>query len=272
LVALFAGVDIGSTTAKAVVIDEGSAIRSWLLPTGAKPTEAGENALKATLRDLGSDMKDVRYVVATGYGRVLAPFANETVTEITCHALGARQIMPRTRTVIDLGGQDAKAISLDESGRVIDFVINDKCAAGTGRFLEFAAKLVLDVPLEEMGALSLKSTTPVKITSTCTVFAQTEIVSLLASGAKKEDILAGLHRAIAKRVGALAKHVGVRPVVLMTGGVSKNIGVRKALGEELGVEVVTPETMDPQLVGALGASLIARNHSLGIELRPGIMR
>ena len=260
--ALFAGVDIGSTTAKAVIIDEKGAIRSCLLPTGARPTEAGENALKAALDDQGDDANSIRYVVATGYGRVLAPFANETVTEITCHALGAHHAVPGTRTVIDLGGQDSKAISLDDNGRVIDFVINDKCAAGTGRFLEFAAKLVLDVPLEEMGALSLKATAPVKITSTCTVFAQTEIVSLLAYGAKKEDVLAGLHKSIAKRVGALAKHVGVRPVVLMTGGVSKNIGVRRALEDELGIEVVIPEKMDPQLVGALGASLIAKNRAL----------
>lgn len=262
LVARFAGVDIGSTTAKAVVMDEEGSIKCCILPIGARSVEAGEKALKAALDDPNNNTNDVRYVVATGYGRVLAPFANETVTEITCHALGAWHVMPATRTVVDLGGQDAKAISLDQNGKVIDFVINDKCAAGTGRFLEFAAKLVLDVPLEEMGALSLTATAPVKISSTCTVFAQTEIVSLLAYGAKKEDILAGLHRGIAKRVGALAKHVGVKPIVLMTGGVSKNIGVRKALEEELGIKVVVPESMDPQLIGALGASLIARNHAL----------
>jgi len=261
-VAQFAGVDIGSTTAKAVVMNEEGSIRSCIQPIGAKPAEAGENVLKAALGFPANNMGDVRYVVATGYGRVLAPFANETVTEITCHALGARRVIPDTRTVVDLGGQDAKAISLDQNGKVVDFVINDKCAAGTGRFLEFAAKLVLDVPLDEMGALSLTATAPVKISSTCTVFAQTEIVSLLASGAKKEDILAGLHRSIAKRVGTLAKHVGVRPIVLLTGGVSKNIGVRKALEEELGIEVVVPKSIDPQLIGALGASLIAKNRAL----------
>ncbi len=151
LVAYFAGVDIGSTTAKAVVIDEDGRIRGRVLPIGAKPSEAGESALRAALEDPSGEKENLKYVVATGYGRVLAPFANETVTEITCHTLGARHVMPGTRTVVGIGGQETKAISLDENGKVIDFVINDKCAAGTGRFLEFAAKLVLDVPLDEMG-------------------------------------------------------------------------------------------------------------------------
>ena len=260
---LFAGVDIGSTTAKAVVVSGDMILGSDIRPTGTNPTKAGEASLGAVLNQVERDAKGLQFTIATGYGRVLAPFANETVTEITCHAPGARHVEPHVRTIVDFGGQDVKAISLDDNGQISDFVINDKCAAGTGRFLEFTSKLVLEVPLEEMGPLSLKASKPVKISSTCTVFAQTEIISLLASGERKEDILAGLHKAIAVRAGNLAKHVGARPVILMTGGVAKNIGVKKALEEELKEGVVVPTEIDPQLIGALGAALIARSRADG---------
>ncbi|MBA7478114.1 2-hydroxyisocaproyl-CoA dehydratase activator [subsurface metagenome] len=199
----------------------------------------------------------LKYIIVTGYGRVSAPFADRTVTEITCHGRGARFISPEIRTVIDIGGQDAKVISLGESGRVIEFVMNDKCASGTGRFLESAAQLVLYVPLEELGRLSSMATNVCKISSTCTVFAQTEIVSLLAAGESKENIIAGLHYAIASRVGSMVNRVGVRPVIMMSGGVAKNMGVREALERELKTEIMVPTTIDPQLVGALGAALIA---------------
>jgi predicted CoA-substrate-specific enzyme activase len=258
---LFAGVDIGSTTAKTVVVSGDTILGSDIRPTGTNPTKAGEASLRAALSQVGRNEEKLRFTVATGYGRVLAPFANETVTEITCHARGARHVEPQVRTIVDFGGQDVKAISLDDNGQISDFVINDKCAAGTGRFLEFTSKLVLEVPLEEMGPLSLKASKPVKISSACTVFAQTEIISLLASGERKEDILAGLHRAIALRAGSLAKHVGARPVIMMTGGVSKNIGVKKALEEELKERIVVPAEIDPQLIGALGAALIARSRA-----------
>lgn len=258
---LVAGVDIGSTTAKAVVLCDGKTVSSPILPTGKNPTLAGENALRNALEKADCNLKEVNWIVATGYGRVSAPFANETVTEITCHARGAYQMSPDIRTVIDIGGQDSKVISLGEGGRVIDFVINDKCAAGTGRFLEFTANYVFGVSIEELGALSLAATSPSKISSTCTVFAQAEIVSLLASGASQENITAGLHKSIAQRVGSMAKQIGVRPIVMMTGGVSKNIGVRKALKEELNTELIIPDTIDPQLIGALGATLIASKHA-----------
>lgn len=252
-----AGVDIGSTTAKCAIIADGTIIFGSILPTGANPTKAGEQALQQTLLQLNSSV-DKKYIVATGYGRVTAPFANETVTEISCHGRGAHYLEPSTRTVIDIGGQDSKAIALSDDGRVADFVLNDKCAAGTGRFLEFASRLVLEVQLEDLGALSTKATTPAKISSTCTVFALTEIVSLLAEGASKENIVAGLHSAISQRVAAMVRKVGVRPAVMLTGGVAKNVGLRAALAKELGVGVNPPSKADPQLVGALGAAIVAK--------------
>ena len=254
---LVAGVDIGSTTAKAVIISNGEVIGGPILPTGTAPALAGKKALEMALKDSHYLASDLKYTVVTGYGRVSAPFADKTVTEITCHGRGAHFISLDIRTVVDIGGQDAKVVSLGEDGRVIDFTMNDKCASGTGRFLESAAQLVLNVPLEELGKLSSLATAACRISSSCTVFAQTEIISLLAAGESKENIIAGLHTAIASRVSNLAKRIGVRPVVIMSGGVAKNCGVIEALKEELGTDIVVPTTIDPQLVGALGAALVA---------------
>jgi predicted CoA-substrate-specific enzyme activase len=254
---LVAGVDIGSTTAKALILKDGEIIGGLIGPTGTNPALAGKKILDKVVDDAQHKISDVKYIIATGYGRVSAPFADKTVTEITCHGRGARHISPEIRTVIDIGGQDAKVVSLGEDGRVIDFVMNEKCASGTGRFLESAAQLVLHVPLEDLGELSLKATNTCKISSTCTVFAQTELVSLLASGESKENVIAGLHSSIANRVISMAKRVGVKPIVIMTGGVAKNIGVKKALEIDLNTEVIIPSDIDPQLVGALGAALIA---------------
>lgn len=182
---LVAGVDIGSTTAKAVVISNGEILCGTTLPTGTDPALAGKNALETALNGAHHSAFDLKYTIATGYGRVSASFADKIITEITCHGRGALFISPEIRTVIDIGGQDAKVISLGNDGRAIDFVMNDKCASGTGRFLESAAQLVLHVPLEELGQLSSMATNIFKISSTCTVFAQTEIVSLLAAGKAK---------------------------------------------------------------------------------------
>ncbi len=254
---IVAGVDIGSTTAKALLLKDGEIIGGLIGPTGTNPALAGKHILDSVVTSTDHLASEVKYIVATGYGRVSAPFANKTITEITCHGRGAHHISPQIRTVVDIGGQDAKVVSLGEDGRVIDFVMNDKCAAGTGRFLESAAQLVLHVPLEELGELSSKATDISKISSTCTVFAQTEIVSLLAFGESKENVIAGLHSSIANRVIAMAKRVGVRPMIMMTGGVAKNTGVKTALERELNTEIVVPSDIDPQLVGALGAALIA---------------
>jgi predicted CoA-substrate-specific enzyme activase len=257
---LVAGIDIGSTTAKAVVLDENNRMWTAMIPTGTRPPQAGKQVFQMALEQSLHPPGDVGYIVATGYGRVTADFANRTITEIACHGRGANFIEPAARTIIDIGGQDAKIISLGEMGKVIDFLINDKCASGTGRFLESASQLVLHVPLEELGRLSAQATTKATISSTCTVFAQTELISLLAAGNSVESIVAGLHAAIASKVGSMAKRLGVRPQVMMTGGVAKNEGVVQALRDELGLNIVVPAIVDPQLVGALGAALLAREN------------
>ncbi len=253
---LTGGVDIGSTTAKAVILKNGQYLTGCFDVTGTSPAAAGQTMLEKAAVDAGYSVSDLGYIVATGYGRVSASYADKTITEITCHGKGAHFVSDQIKTVIDIGGQDAKVISIDDTGKVIDFVINDKCASGTGRFLESAAQLVLHVDLKDLGTLSADSTAICKISSMCTVFAQTEIISLLASGESKENIIAGLHASIASRVGNMANRLGVKPQLMMTGGVAKNSGVRFALAKELSCDVITPDGMDPQLVGALGAALI----------------
>jgi predicted CoA-substrate-specific enzyme activase len=255
---LVAGVDIGSTTAKAVVLDERDETWRAIIPTGSRPSESGRQVLQMALEKSGHAPSDVAFTVATGYGRVTADFANKTVTEIACHGRGAHFVDPAIRTIIDIGGQDAKSISLGEGGKVTDFLINDKCASGTGRFLESASQLVLHVPLEDLGRLSSEAKSKATISSTCTVFAQTELISLLAAGESLESIVAGLHASIASKVGSMARRLGVKPTVIMTGGVAKNIGVVSAIKQELNAEVVVPTMIDPQLIGALGAALFAR--------------
>ena len=255
---LAVGVDIGSTTAKAVVLNQHEEMWTALIPAGMSPPLAGKEVFKMALDKSQHSAEDVALIIATGYGRVSADFAHKTVTEISCHGRGANYLNPATRTIIDIGGQDAKAISLDEQGKVIDFMINDKCASGTGRFLESAAQLVLRVRLEDLAGLSAKATDCPTISSTCTVFAQTEIVSLLATGVSVENVVAGLHKSIASKVASMVKRVGIRPLVMMTGGVAKNGGVVAAFKKELNTDVTVPANLDPQLVGALGAALIAR--------------
>jgi len=255
---IIVGVDIGSTTAKAVVLNESATVWSAIIPSGNSPPSAGKEVFALAVENSRHTMEEVSCVIATGYGRVSAEFANKTVTEISCHARGANYLNPATRTIIDIGGQDSKAISLDEHGKVIDFMINDKCASGTGRFLETAAELVLRVKLQDLGALSAKATDTPNISSACTVFAQTEMVSLLATGVSVENLIAGLHRAIAIKVSGMVKRIGIKPTVMMTGGVAKNSGVIAAFRKELNIDVVVPTNIDPQLVGALGAALIAQ--------------
>ncbi len=252
---MFAGVDIGSNTTKACVVDESGEILAYsLVKTGAFVREAGKRALDECLRKLGRPK--LEYIVATGYGRNLAAedFADEKVTEITCHAVGARKIFPDCRTVIDVGGQDSKAIAIDDSGRVVNFAMNDKCSAGTGKFLEVMAD-TLGLTLEELSAICFESESYVEITSVCTVFAESEVISLLSEGKDVRDIVTGVCKAISRRIAGIVKQVGVREKVVMTGGVAKNLGVVKALEEELNVKIYLPE--NPQIVGAYGAALIA---------------
>jgi predicted CoA-substrate-specific enzyme activase len=251
----FAGVDLGSLTAKAVVIEDGKITCHVVIPAGYKSAETAENVMGQCLGSAGLALPDVAYVVSTGYGRVNVPFAQKQITEITCHAKGANFIWPAARTVIDIGGQDSKAMSIDETGRVRDFVMNEKCAAGTGRFLEVMAH-ALEVDLDDFGKLSISSSDPAKISSMCTVFAESEVISNIARGLPKQDIIAGIHDAITSRVASMARRVPITDDVVLTGGVSKNVGVVHALTKNLGHEIHVSELS--QLAGALGAALLAR--------------
>lgn len=255
-----AGVDIGSLTAKAVILDDGRVLGSSLVPTGHNSRASGRRAFDLALELAGLGERELECVVATGYGRLSADFAEQKVTEITCHARGVHFTIPDARTVIDLGGQDSKAIAINADGRVLDFVMNDKCSAGTGRFLEVMAH-ALEVELDELGPLSLESDDPAAISSVCTVFAESEVVSRVAEGASKIDIIAGIHQAIASRVYAMAARIPVERMMIMTGGVARNPGVVRALEKKFGSEITVPDA--PQHTGALGAALIAGDRSGG---------
>ena len=256
---LFAGIDIGSLSTDAVLLDRNGEIAgSAIVATGASTKKACEEAFARALAEAGAAPSAVVFTVSTGYGREMAVSADLSITEITCHARGARFLFPEARTVLDIGGQDSKIIRLNPDGRVSDFAMNDKCAAGTGRFLEVMAR-TLEIDLEEMGPRSLLSRKTVPVSSMCTVFAESEVISLIASGTPPEAIARGIHLAIADRISALAERVGLIVPAVMTGGVAKNPGARKALEGKFGFPLLVPE--DPQLAGALGAALIAREKS-----------
>lgn len=249
------GIDSGSTSTNAVVLNEKKEIVAYeVLRTGAKSNESAERILEAVLQKAGITRDDVRSIVSTGYGRVSIPFADENVTEISCHGRGAHFLNPNVRTILDIGGQDSKAIRLNERGDVVDFVMNDKCAAGTGRFLEAMAR-TLELPIEELGPVSLQAKEDVEISSMCTVFAESEVISLIALNKETADIAAGVHRAIARKASGLLRKVGVTPEIMMTGGVAKNPGVVAELESLLRVKLFLPE--EPEIVGALGAALFA---------------
>lgn len=253
---IYAGVDVGSLAAKSVIIQGKKIIGFGLIPSGLHSEESGLNALAAAIKNAGIERSDIHAIVSTGYGRVSATYADKTVTEITCHAKGTNFLYPNARTIIDMGGQDCKAIRVSQDGAVADFAMNDKCAAGTGRFLEVMAG-VFKVPLTELGDLALKASDHVPMSSTCTVFVESETISLVARGEKPENILAGIHYAIAHRVAGLFSRVGIESDVFFSGGVAKNKGMRKALEEVMKVKIIEP-TFDPQLTGALGAAALAQ--------------
>src|SRR5512142_406085 len=237
-----AGVDVGSTQTKAIVLTEDRKIVGrCLINTGAYVSQAAERAFKAAAENAGIKPEEVAYVVGTGYGRYKVNFGNAQITEISCHARGAKFLFPKTQTVIDMGGQDAKGIHVGPDGDVKDFVMNDKCAAGTGRFLASAAE-ALGMGLGDIGEISLKAKNPVHLTTVCTVFVESDIMSYLAQGKKTEDILGGVHSAIAARTISLIRRVGIEPEVTFTGGVSKNLGMVRALEEKLGMKLnVSPD-------------------------------
>lgn len=249
--------DIGSLTTKSVIVSDGAILGTSIIPTGIYPEKSGMEALEKAMKTSGTTEDKPAYTVATGYGRISAPYADETVTEITCHAKGAFSVNPATRTIVDMGGQDCKVIRIDKSGNVTDFIMNDKCAAGTGRFLEVIAS-VFKVSLEDLGPMALHAEDIVPISSTCTVFAESEVVSLLARGEKPENILRGVHHAIAHRVTGMTVRVGVEGAILFSGGVAKNEGMKVALEEAFHKPVIIP-SFDPQIIGALGAARLAAN-------------
>ncbi len=253
-----AGVDVGSTQTKAVIIDEERRIAARsLVETGANVVRAAEHAFQEALRAGDLREEEVEYVVGTGYGRYKVTFGNTQVTEISCHGRGAVHMFPRTRTVVDMGGQDTKAIRVSPAGEIVDFCMNDKCAAGTGRFLG-AASAALNIPLGELGPTALRGERPVKITTTCTVFAESEVLSWLGKGKKIEDILLGVHQSIAARSAGLLRRVGVEEEVTFTGGVARNLAMIRTLEERLGVHLNVGE--ESHYMGALGAALFALDH------------
>ena len=253
-----AGVDVGSTQTKAVVLDEdGAIIGRAVIDTGANVVSAAEKAFLLALQAGGVLEEQVGYIVGTGYGRYRVTFGNSQVTEISCHARGAARMFPGSRTVLDMGGQDTKAIRLKADGEVTDFCMNDKCAAGTGRFLE-AAAFALSIALDDLGDTALRAEKPVPISTTCTVFAESEVLSWLGKGKKVEDILMGVHRSIANRSMALLRRVGIVEQVTFTGGVTRNRAMVEVLNQVLGLRMNVGE--QSHFMGAMGAALFALDH------------
>jgi predicted CoA-substrate-specific enzyme activase len=254
------GVDVGSTQTKAIVLsEERKIIGRSLINTGAMVSQAAERAFREAAADAGVSGEGAAYVVGTGYGRYKVTFGNAQITEISCHARGANFLFPKTRTVIDMGGQDAKGIRVGEDGDVKDFVMNDKCAAGTGRFLSNAAETA-GITLDTMGPISLQCKKPVRLSTVCAVFVESDIMSYLAEGKTVPDILGGVHSAIASRTVALVRRVGIEPEITFTGGVSRNIGMVKALEEKLGFPVNVCD--DSHYIGAIGAAIFALERAL----------
>jgi len=252
-----AGCDVGSLSGEAVIMKDDSIIAYEIMRVRPRPEQTAHEAMAKALSKADLTLEDIDYCVSTGYGREKIPFANSSISEISCHGRGAHWANPDIRTVVDIGGQDCKVIRVDKFGYMADFTMNDKCAAGTGRFLEGMAK-VLGVSLDELGPISFDSKSPIGITKTCTVLAQFDVMCLLNDGKDRSDIAAGIGRAMAERISKMAKRVGVRKEVTITGGVAKNSAVVSSLKDVLGVEILELNGLDPQIVGALGAALFAK--------------
>ncbi len=259
---IVAGIDIGSRAAKGVILKDGRILTCFIGDTGPESVKTSEMVMAEMLKKTGLSLKDIDYVVATGYGRVLVPFANENVSEISAHARGVNYYFPSVRTILDMGGQDCKAISIDGKGQVTNFVMNDKCAGGTGRFLEMIAE-VLNLPLTRIGDVSLESKSAISFNTICAVFAKTDAINNLRKGVAKSDILAGLHEAIATRCLNLLKRVSIQKDFSISGGISKNKGMVAKIKEKVGMEPLLSE--DPQIIGALGAAIFATERLKGVE-------
>ena len=260
-----AGVDVGSVSTQAVVMVEGRLLAYANRRTGSSSPDSARRAMDWALQGTELNIEKIHYIVATGYGRVNIPFAHKTMTEIACHARGANFLYgAAVRTVLDMGGQDCKAIKIDAQGKVVNFLMNDKCAAGTGRGFEVIADL-LQVPIEEMGELSLRvEKEPEPVSSTCVVFAKSEALGLLRKGWQKNDVLAAYSRAMTHRIAALLKRLGIEREFVITGGIAKNIGIVTRLEKELGITALKPN-FDTQIAGAVGAALIAHDRKMRDE-------
>jgi predicted CoA-substrate-specific enzyme activase len=260
---IVAGIDIGSRAAKGIIFDDGRILSSVILDTGPESVKTSRAVMDELLKRAKLSLGDIKYVVATGYGRVLVPFANENVSEISAHARGVNHFFPSVRTILDMGGQDCKAISVNEKGQVVNFVMNDKCAGGTGRFLEMIAD-VLNTPLNKIGELSLESNHTIPFNTICAVFAKSEAITNLRKGVAKSDILSGLHEAISVRCLNLLKKVTIQKDFSISGGISKNKGIVAKIKEKVGLEPLLAE--DPQLIGALGAAIFASDKLQGVQV------
>jgi (R)-2-hydroxyacyl-CoA dehydratese activating ATPase len=251
-----AGCDVGSLTSKAVIMKNGKIVSSAIIRSRPRPTESADEVMASVLAASGISQKEITYCIGTGYGRDKIGFVNESVSEITCHGKGARWLLPSARTVIDIGGQDCKAMKIDEYGVVGRFMTNDKCASGTGRFLEVMAR-VLGVDIDALGKFSLIGKSPIMLASTCTVWAQADVIKYINSGVPVEDIGAGINAAMAARVAILVNAVKPESDIFMSGGVAKNIGVVSTLEKLLGKKIKKARRADPQIAGAIGAAILS---------------
>lgn len=254
-----AGIDVGSLTAEAVIVDDRQLVAAARLNVLPHPVDSAKQALAGALAEAGLAQTELCHTVSTGYGREqvqAAGLAQENISEISCHGFGAYRLCPAVRTIIDIGGQDAKVIKLNAAGELDNFVMNDKCAAGTGHFLELMCR-ALNVTLDELGPLALRARRPVQMSNRCSIFMETEVLHYLQRGVAREDVAAGVNRAMAERVLALARRVRPEPSVMLTGGVAKNIAVKTALEGMLKMRMAPPD-IDPQLIGAFGAACLAR--------------
>jgi predicted CoA-substrate-specific enzyme activase len=274
LTSYFVGIDIGSTMTKVVILNEGI-IASIIGPTGPEHRRLANQVMDEALKKAALSFPAITYIVSTGYGRINVPFADKQFTEITCHAKGIASLFPKAKTIIDVGGQDVKGIKIDSNGKMIDFAMNDKCAAGTGRFIEVIADS-LGVPLDKVGSLSLQSKNPAKISNICTIWAQQEVAASLAEGVPIFDLLAGVHRSLADRIIRMVNRLKVEEAIVVTGGGGKNKGLLKALSEQLGYQILVPE--EPLITGALGAALLgkeivekAQKNNIPLEIKERIL-
>ena len=253
----FAGIDIGSTMTKAVILAE-EIISSVIGPTGPEQRVLADKVMLEALARAGLPLDALACIISTGYGRINVPFADKQVTEISCHAKGVVYLFPQARTIIDIGGQDSKGITIDGTGKPTNFIMNDKCAAGSGRFVEVIADS-LGIELDRMGEISLQSTNPAQISNICTIWAQQEVAARLVEGVPVPDLIAGVHRSLADRVARMVKRLKVKKEVVLTGGGGKNKGLVQALQEQLGEEILVPP--EPLITGALGAALLGKELS-----------